>query len=204
MLLVAAQHLADTVVDDDRVVERIAEDGEQRRDAGQVEIDLRQRHEADRQHEIVHVGDHGAERELPFEAEPEIDQDRADREHEPDRAVGQKLGRHARPDHLDAAVLDVAAERRPHLLRPPPAAPARRPAAARRGSARRSARRTAAAAPRRGRARSASRASWRDRPARSSTAPRSACRRRSRCRNSARERRTAGSRRSTAPPRSES
>ena len=74
--LVAAQHLANAVVDDDGIVERIAEDGEQRRDAGEVEIDLRQRHEADGEHEIVHVGDHGAERELPFEAEPEIDQDR--------------------------------------------------------------------------------------------------------------------------------
>ena len=88
--LVAAQHLADAVVDDDGVVERIAEDGEQRRDARQIEVDLHQRHVADGQHQIVHVGDHGAERELPFEAEPEIDQDREDREPEPDRAVGRE------------------------------------------------------------------------------------------------------------------
>ena len=33
------------------------------------------RHEADGQHDVVDVGDHGAERELPFEPEPEIDQD---------------------------------------------------------------------------------------------------------------------------------
>ena len=59
-----------------------------------------------RQHEIVHVGDHGAERELPFEAEPEIDQDADDREHQADRAVGQQLARDARPDHLDAPVFD--------------------------------------------------------------------------------------------------
>ena len=36
---------------------------------------------------------------------------REDREHQADRAVGQQLGRHARADHLDAAVLDLVAER---------------------------------------------------------------------------------------------
>ena len=51
----------------------------------------------DGQHDIVHVGDHGAERELPFEPEPEVDQDREDREHQADHAVGQKLARHRGP-----------------------------------------------------------------------------------------------------------
>jgi hypothetical protein len=74
--LVTPQHFADPVIDHDRVVERIAENRQQRRDAGEIEIDLRDRHEADGQHDVVHVGDHGAERELPFEPEPEIDQDR--------------------------------------------------------------------------------------------------------------------------------
>ena len=115
-LLVAPQHLADTVVDDDRVVERIAENGQQRGDRGQVEIDLHHRHEAEREHEIVHVGDHGAERELPLEAEPEIDQDRADRRDDAERAIGQELARHARSDHLDAAIFDLLAERRPDLV----------------------------------------------------------------------------------------
>ena len=64
----------------------------------------------------MHVGDHGAERELPFEAEPEIDEDRADREHEADRAVGEQLGGNARPDHLDAPILDILAERIANLL----------------------------------------------------------------------------------------
>ena len=65
---------------------------------------------------IVHVGDHGAERELPFEPEPEIDQDRHDREHQADGAVGKQFAGDARPDHLDAAVIDVVAERVAHLL----------------------------------------------------------------------------------------
>ena len=91
--------------------ERVAENGQQRRDTGQIEVDLRDRHEADRQHDIVHVGDHGAERELPLEAEPEVHQDADDREHQAADAVGQQLARHARSDHLDAAIFDGVAER---------------------------------------------------------------------------------------------
>ena len=83
---------------------------------GQIEVDLHHRHEAEREHQVVHVGDHGAERELPFEAEPEIDQDRADRHDDADRAVGQELARDARADHLDAAVFDLVAERALDLL----------------------------------------------------------------------------------------
>ena len=36
-------------------------------------------------------------------------------EPEPDDAVGQQFARHARADHLDAAVVDRAAERAAHL-----------------------------------------------------------------------------------------
>ena len=150
--LVAPQHLADAVVDDDGVVERIAENGQQRRDAGQVEVDLRQRHESDRQHEIVDVGDHRAERELPFEPEPEVDQDAEDREHQADacRRRATRSRRAGRPPRRAGIRRRRRAPPRPS--RPRPAAPPRRPAAAACGSARRSARRTAAAAPRRGRA----------------------------------------------------
>ncbi len=42
-LLVAAQHLADAVINDDGIVQRIAENGQQRCDAGQVELDQRDR-----------------------------------------------------------------------------------------------------------------------------------------------------------------
>ena len=115
-LLVAPQHFTDAVVDDDRVVEGIAENGQKRGDAGQVEIDLTDRHEADRQHDVVHVGDHGAECELPFEAEPEIDQDRDDREHQAEHAVGQKFAGDARTQHLGALNVDAVAERAAKLL----------------------------------------------------------------------------------------
>ena len=62
------------------------------------------------------VGDHGAERELPFEPEPEIDQDPEDREHQPQHAVGQQFAGDARSDHFDPAVFDGIAERATDLL----------------------------------------------------------------------------------------
>ena len=114
--LVTPQHFPDPVIDHDGVVQRIAENRQQRRDAGQVEIDLRDRHEADGQHDVMDVGDHGAERELPFEPEPEIDQDRKDREHQAEHAVGQQFAGYARSDHFDAAIIDGIAERAANLL----------------------------------------------------------------------------------------
>ena len=60
-LLVAAQDLADAVEDDDGVVQRIADDGQDRRDARQVEVDLRRREEADRQDRVVDQRRHGAD-----------------------------------------------------------------------------------------------------------------------------------------------
>jgi len=48
---------------------------------------------------------------LPFEAKPEVDQNRKNREHQADDAIGQQLARHAWPDHLDAPIVDVGAER---------------------------------------------------------------------------------------------
>ena len=64
----------------------------------------------------MHVGDHGTERELPFEAEPQIDQNAEDRQHQADGAVGQKLAGDARPHHLDPAVGHLVAERAAHLV----------------------------------------------------------------------------------------
>ena len=96
--------------------ERIAENRQQRRDAGEVEIDLADRHEPDGEHDIVDVGDHGAERELPFEPEPEIDQDRDDREHQPQHAVGQQFSGNPWAHHFDPAIIDGVTERAADLL----------------------------------------------------------------------------------------
>ncbi|MEY9807549.1 hypothetical protein ABIF30_007156 [Bradyrhizobium elkanii] len=73
------------------------------------------RHEADREHDVVDVGDHGAERELPFEPEPKVDQDAHDREHQADHAVGEQFAGDARSHHLDATIVDGFAERAAHF-----------------------------------------------------------------------------------------
>ena len=97
----------------------------------------RDRHEADRQHDVVDVGDHGAERELPFEPEPEIDQDRRR-----SRASGRACRRPAIRRRRAGRPLRRGDIRRCRRARrapsaPPPAARRRRPAVRRRGSARR-------------------------------------------------------------------
>ena len=115
-LLVFAQDLADAVEDDDRVVQRIADDGQDRRDARQVEVDLGHREEADRQDGVVDERRHRGDAELPFEAEPDVGHDAGDGEQDRERAGPRQFAGDARADHLDAAELVVGrAERRAHL-----------------------------------------------------------------------------------------
>ena len=56
-----------------------------------------------------------ATRELPFEAEPDIDQDADHGDDHGDRAAGDQLAGNGRADHLDAAIFDRIAERLLHL-----------------------------------------------------------------------------------------
>ncbi len=56
----------------------------------------------DRQQQVVHGGDDGADRELPFEAEPQIEQHGEDRHDDAERAGLHQFARHARADDLDA------------------------------------------------------------------------------------------------------
>ena len=89
--LVFAHHFADAVEHDDGLVERIADDGENRGDRGLVELELREGEEADRQQQIVHRADDRADRELPFEAEPQIGQHRQDRDDDAERARSARV-----------------------------------------------------------------------------------------------------------------
>jgi hypothetical protein len=79
-------------------VERVANDGENRGNRSLVELKLGDAEEADRQQEIVHRADDRADRELPFEAEPQIGQDREDGDDHAERSTLDKLGRDGRPD----------------------------------------------------------------------------------------------------------
>ncbi len=114
--LVFAHHLADAVEHDDRFVERIADDGENRGDGSLVELELREREEADSQQQIVHRADDRADRELPFEAEPQIGQHRQNRDDHAERAALHEFARDARADRLDAAEIVVLGERVAQLL----------------------------------------------------------------------------------------
>ena len=151
--LVLAQVLADAVGHDHGVVHRVAEDSQQRRDDRQSNSSRSSENKPDGQEHVVEQRDHGADGELPFEAEPDVDDDGEDEANDGDDAGAPQLARHRRPDHLDAALRVVGAQRIDHLLHGHLLLARRRPAAARRGSARRCRRRSSGSARRRCRAR---------------------------------------------------
>ena len=92
-LLVFAQIFAHAVVDDDGVVDRIADDGQDGRDTGQVELEPGDDVEADHHGHVVDRRDDGADAELPFEAEPDVDQHGDQRGEDADRAVAGQFAR---------------------------------------------------------------------------------------------------------------
>ena len=63
----------------------------------------------------MHRADDRADRELPFEAEPQVGQHRQDRHDDAERAALHQLARDARADRLDAAELVRVAEGLPQL-----------------------------------------------------------------------------------------
>ena len=80
---VGLEALADAVEHDDGIVERIADDGEDGRDHGEIERRLRDRENAEHQDGVVHHGEDGAERKLPgVKAERDVDEDEQQREGE--------------------------------------------------------------------------------------------------------------------------
>ena len=78
--------LADPVVDDDGVVQRIADDGEDRGDDVEIELELGQREEAHRHPDVVEQGHQRADAELPFEPYPDVDGDPDHRQGDGERA----------------------------------------------------------------------------------------------------------------------
>ena len=108
------QVLAYSVVDHDRIVERIADDGQNRGDRGQIELHLGQREQADGQDHVVDQADQRADPELPFEADPDIDRDRDRGETERlERGPAQFLGNLARNriDPVDPRIRMVSLDR---------------------------------------------------------------------------------------------
>jgi hypothetical protein len=64
----------------------------------------------------VHGRDQSADGELPLEAEPKVDQDHQETEHDGDDRLLDQFLRHARADHLDTADGVVLAEGRAHPI----------------------------------------------------------------------------------------
>lgn len=67
---------AHAVVDDDLVVHRAADQREDRRDGGQVEVEPGEREEADALRHVENERHDGADRERPLEAVPDVEQHR--------------------------------------------------------------------------------------------------------------------------------
>src|SRR5690606_4021035 len=83
-LLESPQVLADTVVDHDGVIERIADNGEDRCNGRKVELELRDYEEAERQYDVIHRGNDGADGELPLESHPHVNKNPRQRGENPE------------------------------------------------------------------------------------------------------------------------
>ena len=93
---VGLEALADTVEHHDGVVQRVADDREDRRDHRQIERRLRHGEEAEHEDRVVQHGEDGAERQPPgVEAEGDVDEDQQQRERQ--RPDGAGLAARCRP-----------------------------------------------------------------------------------------------------------
>ena len=98
----APEILANTVVDHDRVVERVADHRQQCGEHGQIEVEVKQREHAERDRDVVHQRGHRAGSELPVEAHDDVDQDRDHRVEQGQTALVDEFVTHLRADEFDA------------------------------------------------------------------------------------------------------
>ena len=97
-----AEILADPVGDHDRLVHRIAQHREHRRQHRQRELPLEQREEAQDDDDVVQVGDDRRDGEAPLEAHREVADDAERDQQQRERAVLVELLADLRADELDA------------------------------------------------------------------------------------------------------
>src|SRR6185312_810218 len=103
-------------IDDHGVVDRVAGDGEDRRQCRQVEFEPEEGKDADRRYHVVESRDYRADPELPLEAEPDIYGNGEEGEDGGGDPGPDQLRADLRPDDLDPAELDRLAENILHLL----------------------------------------------------------------------------------------
>ena len=106
-----AEVLAHAVEDHDRLVHRVAEDREHRREHRERELPLEEREEAENDHDVVQVRDDRRQREAPLEAEGEVDDDAEADEEQRQRPVGRELLADLAADELHTIELRGAVDR---------------------------------------------------------------------------------------------
>jgi hypothetical protein len=94
--------LANSIEHDDRVVQRIADHGENRRDDREIKRRLRDRKNAEHEDRIMHDGENRAEREAPgVKPKCDVNEDQQEREAERHDRAFLKLVTHLRADDVE-------------------------------------------------------------------------------------------------------
>ena len=106
ILRILLEVLAHAVEDDHRLVDRVTEHREHRRQHRQRKLPAEDREHADHQDHVVQIGDDRGDRELPLEAEGEVDHDADDDQQQCERAVVREFLADRRADELHALELD--------------------------------------------------------------------------------------------------
>ncbi len=101
----------DSIVDDDRVVQRITEHRKHRAEHSQIELPAKHRKGADGDQHVVQRRNDGAESQLPAEANHDVDEHHREGEDHREDTLLRELFTHLRADGLEPLYLDVGARR---------------------------------------------------------------------------------------------
>ena len=111
--------LADAVEDDDRIVDGVTDDRQERRDERRVDLALRQREDCEHDEDIVDEREDGSDAEAQLKAVGDVEDDQCPRDDECQDGIRDELTADRRADFLltqDLVVTDIALERRHDFL----------------------------------------------------------------------------------------
>src|SRR3989475_618688 len=106
-----AQVLPDAIEDDDRVVERVADHGQDRADDHETHFEVEIPDERDRGEDVVERREHGGEAEAPLEPDGEVNEGDDERKQDREEGLALELAPHLRADRLGAQDLIVLGRR---------------------------------------------------------------------------------------------
>ena len=113
------QILTNAVKDNDRIVDRVPDDGKQRRDKGRINLPLRKGEHCEHNDNIVDERKHRRHTEAPFEAVGDIEDDESPRNHKCEYGVCNQLAADGRANLLlaeNGIGADILRERRHDFL----------------------------------------------------------------------------------------